>query len=66
MKVVVTGVCGFIGFNLLNYLLKKNIKVYGIDNLIITILLNINERLKYLKNSKILSFIKLMFQNTIS
>ena len=33
MKVLVTGACGFIGYNLSLYLLKKNIKVYGIDNL---------------------------------
>ena len=33
MKVIITGVAGFIGFNLSNYLLKKKIKVIGIDNI---------------------------------
>ena len=32
MKILVTGVAGFIGFNLANFLLKKNNYVYGIDN----------------------------------
>lgn len=34
MKVLITGVAGFIGFNLASYLIssKKNIQVYGIDN----------------------------------
>tara|TARA_Y100000294_G_scaffold172347_1_gene186926 strand:- start:45 stop:263 length:219 start_codon:yes stop_codon:yes gene_type:complete len=32
MKILVTGVAGFIGFNLANFLLKKNHYVYGIDN----------------------------------
>ena len=33
MKILVTGVCGFIGFNFANFLLKKNYKIYGIDNI---------------------------------
>ena len=32
MKILITGVAGFIGFNLSSHLLKKNFKVYGIDN----------------------------------
>ena len=34
-KILVTGCCGFIGFNFIESLLKKNknFKVYGIDNL---------------------------------
>ena len=32
MKILITGVAGFIGFNLSKNLLKKNFKVYGIDN----------------------------------
>ncbi len=33
MKVVVTGAAGFIGYHLTKKLLKKKVKVYGIDNL---------------------------------
>ena len=32
MKILITGVAGFIGFNVAEYLLKKNYIVYGIDN----------------------------------
>ena len=34
MKILITGACGFIGFNLANKFLKnnKNILVFGIDN----------------------------------
>jgi len=34
MKILITGVAGFIGFSLANYLIKKkkNVKVFGIDN----------------------------------
>ena len=34
-KILVTGCCGFIGFNFIESLLKesKNFKVYGLDNL---------------------------------
>ena len=33
MKILITGVAGFIGFHLANNLLKTNNKIYGIDNL---------------------------------
>ena len=33
MKILITGSCGFIGFNLSKFLLKKKIKIIGIDNL---------------------------------
>ena len=33
MKILVTGAAGFIGFNLSRFLLKKKIKVVGIDNI---------------------------------
>ena len=33
MQILITGAAGFIGFNLSKYLLKKNIKVFGIDNI---------------------------------
>ena len=32
MKILITGAAGFIGFNLANQLLKRNYKIYGIDN----------------------------------
>ena len=32
MKILITGVAGFIGTNLSIYFLKKKHKVYGIDN----------------------------------
>ena len=34
MKILITGVAGFIGFSLANNLLKhnKNVEVYGLDN----------------------------------
>jgi UDP-glucuronate 4-epimerase len=32
MNILITGVAGFIGFNFCSYLLKNNIKVYGLDN----------------------------------
>ena len=33
MNILITGVCGFIGFSLAEELLKKNCKVIGIDNI---------------------------------
>ena len=33
MQILITGAAGFIGFNLSKYLLKKNIKVFGLDNI---------------------------------
>jgi len=32
VNILITGVAGFIGFNFCSHLLKKNIKVYGLDN----------------------------------
>mgnify|MGYP001191115586 FL=1 len=32
MKILITGVAGFIGFNFAKYLLNKNFTIYGIDN----------------------------------
>ena len=32
-NILLTGCCGFIGFSLSLYLLKKKFKIYGIDNL---------------------------------
>ena len=33
MQILITGAAGFIGFNLSKYLLKKNVKVIGVDNI---------------------------------
>ena len=33
MKIIITGVAGFIGFNLAKKLLQKKNTIYGIDNL---------------------------------
>ena len=32
MKILITGIAGFIGFSLAEFLLKKKIKVFGLDN----------------------------------
>ena len=32
-KIFITGVCGFVGFNLANYFQSLGYRVYGIDNL---------------------------------
>ena len=32
MKILITGVAGFIGFSIAQHLLKKKHKVFGIDN----------------------------------
>ena len=49
-KILITGVAGFIGFHLAKYLIKKNYKVIGLDN--INNYYNINlkkDRIKILK-----------------
>ena len=64
MKVLVTGACGFIGYNLSLYLLKKNIKVYGIDNLDNYYSTKYKkERLKKLKKFKSFKFHKIDISN---
>lgn len=32
MKILITGVAGFIGYSLADFFLKKKIKVFGLDN----------------------------------
>ena len=32
-KILITGCAGFIGSNLVNFFLKKNIEIVGLDNL---------------------------------
>jgi UDP-glucuronate 4-epimerase len=64
MKVLVTGVCGFIGFNFANFLLKKNYKIYGIDNInnYYSVKLK-NDRLIILKKNKNFTFFKADIRN---
>ncbi|PPR41449.1 MAG: UDP-N-acetylglucosamine 4-epimerase [Alphaproteobacteria bacterium MarineAlpha5_Bin12] len=61
MKVLITGCCGFIGYNLcLKLLKKKNIRIYGIDNLNSYYDINLKKkRLSILKTSKNFTFNKI-------
>ena len=64
MKVLITGSCGFIGFNLSNFLLKKKIKVIGIDNLNNYYDVNLKKnRIKDLKKNKKFFFYKVDLSN---
>ena len=61
MKILITGCCGFIGFNFSNYLCKKNkkFKIIGIDNLNNYYSVKFKKnRLKELKKNKNFSFNK--------
>ncbi len=60
MKILVTGTAGFIGFHISNYLLKKKIKIIGIDNLDDYYSINLKKkRLSILKKNKNFKFIKI-------
>ena len=65
-KILITGVCGFIGFSFANYLLKKNknIKILGLDNLnnYYSPILK-KQRLKILKKNKKFEFRKIDISN---
>ena len=64
MTSLVTGCAGFIGFHLSEKLLKKNIKVIGIDNLNKYYDLNLKKkRLSYLKKYKKFKFYKVDIRN---
>ena len=59
MKILITGIAGFIGFNFAKFLLEKKYKIIGIDNLNDYYDVNLKKRrLKQLFNSKISNFIK--------
>tara|TARA_B110000027_G_scaffold105528_1_gene111988 strand:+ start:2687 stop:2896 length:210 start_codon:yes stop_codon:yes gene_type:complete len=61
MKILITGAAGFIGFNLVNFLLNKsNHKITGIDNLndYYSVILK-KKRLSVLKKSKKFNFLKI-------
>ncbi|OFY63246.1 MAG: hypothetical protein A3H98_10745 [Bacteroidetes bacterium RIFCSPLOWO2_02_FULL_36_8] len=59
MKVIITGVAGFIGSNLAKHLLSQNIKIIGIDNLSFGYMRNI----KYLLKSTNFRFINADIRN---
>lgn len=47
MKVLITGVAGFIGSNLADYLIKKNIDVIGVDNLSYGVIEQVPKKVKF-------------------
>jgi dTDP-glucose 4,6-dehydratase len=59
-KILITGGCGFIGSNLVNFLIKKNYKIYNIDK-ISTV--STPEKFKILKNKKNYKFYKINLLN---
>ena len=66
MKILVTGCCGFIGFNLANFLAKsnKNTKIIGIDNINNYYSTDLKKkRLKLLSRYKNFVFFKLDLEN---
>lgn len=65
MKILITGVAGFIGFSLANHLIKKKyVEVFGIDNYdnYYSVLLK-KKRIKVLKKNKNFSFTKIDITN---
>lgn len=46
-NVLITGVAGFLGSHLANYLLKENYNIVGVDNLISGDLENVNKKIKF-------------------
>ena len=66
MKILLTGCCGFIGFNFVNSLVKTNkkIKIVGIDNLNNYYSVKLKKaRLKILLKSKNFTFQKMDLEN---
>ena len=64
MKILITGSCGFIGFNISKYLLDKGFKIIGIDNLNDYYDVKIKiERLREIKKYKNFKFNKLDISN---
>ena len=66
MKILITGVAGFIGFSLANYLIKKKkyVEVFGIDNYdnYYSVPLK-KKRIKVLKKNKNFLFTKIDITN---
>ncbi len=52
MKILITGSVGFIGYHLVNQLLKTKHKIYGCDNLSSNSQRTQKKRLKLLKKNK--------------
>lgn len=68
-KILITGICGFIGFSFANHLFKsrKNIKIYGIDNLNSYYSPKLKaKRLNLLKKNKNFNFKKIDISNNSS
>ena len=64
MKILVTGVAGFIGFNLSKFLLDKKFKVIGLDNINNYYSINLKkDRLKKLKRNVNFKFYKIDLRN---
>ena len=66
MKILITGCCGFIGFNFANFLAKSNkkVKIVGIDNLDNYYSTNLKkDRLKVLSKYKNFNFFKFDLEN---
>tara|TARA_Y200000002_G_C22680167_1_gene663712 strand:- start:1239 stop:2189 length:951 start_codon:yes stop_codon:yes gene_type:complete len=51
-KIIISGVSGFISYHLINYLINKNYKIYGIDK-------KISKNLEIFKNNKNFTFFKI-------
>jgi len=63
MNILITGSAGFIGYHLVNQLLKTNHKIYGCDSLISKSVKTQKKRLKLLKKNKKFEFKKLDLRN---
>ena len=65
MNILITGVAGFIGYNLARSILKKNIKIniIGLDNINNYYSIVLKKRLQNLNKYKNFSFYKLNLEN---
>jgi len=64
MKILITGSCGFIGFNLASHLLQKGFKIFGIDNIDDYYDIKVKfKRLNILKKNKKFEFRKIDISN---
>ena len=62
-NILVTGAAGFIGFNISNFLLNKNFRVFGIDNYDNYYSTKKNIRIKILNKNKNFFFKKIDITN---